>query len=125
MEVFGEPRGGFRNVNEAVLDQRGLRVQAQDLLGGRLVAGHTVAAISYQLLDELSAGGLVLDQHLGRIKQALLLEDGPLERRILEPPSEHTEEEDVLATHSPGCAYREITELGGLVGGVPALHDAV
>ena len=45
MEVFGEPRGGFRNVNEAVLDQRGLRVQAQDLLGGRLVTGDTIAAI--------------------------------------------------------------------------------
>jgi hypothetical protein len=45
MEVFGEPWGGFRNVNEAVLDQRGLRVQAQDLLGGRLVTGDTIAAI--------------------------------------------------------------------------------
>src|SRR5438128_3168922 len=28
-------------------------------------------------------------------------------------------------SHAPSCAHREIAELGRLVGGVPALHDAV
>src|SRR5438132_10719189 len=92
---------------------------------GLLVAGDAVAAIGDQLLDQLGAGGLVLDQHLGRTELALLLAYGALKRWILEPPAEHTEEEEVLVLHSPGCAHREIAELGGFVGGVPALHDAV
>jgi len=33
--------------------------------------------------------------------------------------------EELLALRSPGCAHREIAEFGRLVGGVPALHDAV
>jgi hypothetical protein len=48
-----------------------------------------------------------------------------LERRIIKPPAEYTEEEDVLAAYSPSRAHREIAELGGLVGGVSALHNVV
>ena len=70
-------------------------------------------------------GGLVLDQHHGRMEQALLLAYGALQRRILEPPAKHTDEKEVLVLDSPRCAHREIAELGHLVGGVPALHDAV
>jgi hypothetical protein len=36
VEVFGEPRGGFREVNEAILDQPGLRMQPHDLVAFRL-----------------------------------------------------------------------------------------
>src|SRR5262249_11919280 len=39
--------------------------------------------------------------------------------------AEQTDEKQVLAVDTPGRAYREIAELGGLVGGIPALHDAV
>ena len=84
-----------------------------------------MAALGDQLLDQLSARGLVLDQHDVGIEHAVLLAHGALQRRIFEPPAEYTEEEEVLASHSPSCAHREIAELGGLVGGVPALHDAV
>ena len=96
-----------------------------DLVAGRLVARDAVAAIGDQLLDQLGARGLVLDQHYVRTEQALLLAHRALERRVFEPPAEHTEEEEVLAFHAPGRAHREIAELGRLVGGVPALHDAV
>ena len=89
------------------------------------VARDTMAATLDQLLDQLSARSLVLNQHDGRIEQALLLAHGTLERRIFEPPAEYTEEEEMLAAHSPSRAHREIAELGRLVGGVPALHDAV
>src|ERR1700756_2254894 len=51
----------------------------------RLVAGDTVTAIGDQLLDQLGARGLVFDQHLGRVIQALLLMHGALQRRIFEP----------------------------------------
>src|SRR5438105_8415546 len=125
VEIFGEPRGGLGNVDKAVLDYRGLRVQTHGLIASRLVPDDALAAIGDQLLDQLGAGGLVLDQHLGRTELVLLLAYGALERWILEPPAEHTEEEEVLVLHSPGCAHREIAELGRLVGGVPALHDAV
>ena len=78
MEIFGEPRGGLGNVDKPVLDQRGLRVQTHGLVAGRLVPGDAVAAIGDQLLDQLGARGLVLDQHDGRIEQALLLAYGTL-----------------------------------------------
>src|SRR6266850_2473959 len=53
MEVFGKPRCGLRYVDKAVLDHRGLRIQAHDLVGGRLVAGDTITPIGDQLLDQL------------------------------------------------------------------------
>src|SRR5437868_12344489 len=125
VEVFGEPRRRLRNADKAALDYSGLRIQTHDLVGGRLVAGDAMAAVGDQLLDQLGARGLVLDQHLVRTEQAELLPHGALERRVLEPPAEHSEEEEVLAFHAPRCAHREVAELGRLVGGVPALHDAV
>ena len=125
VEVFGEPRRGLGDVDKAALEDRGLRMQTHGLVAGRLVPRGAMAAVGDQLLDQLSARGLVLDQYNARTEQALLLAHGALERRILEPPAEHTEQEELLATHSPGCADREIAELGGFVGGVPALHDAV
>ena len=125
VQVFGEPGRRLGDVDKAVLDHRGLRVQAHDLVGGRLVAGDGMAALGDQLLDQLGARGLVLDQHDVGIEQALLLAHRALERRVFEPPAEHAEEEEVLAVDAPGRAHREIAELGRLVGGVPALHDAV
>ena len=59
-----------------------------------------------QLLDQLGPGGLVLDQHNGRLEQALLLAHGTLQRRVLEPAAEQTEEKEVLVLHAPGCAHR-------------------
>src|SRR5712671_4195315 len=125
VEVFGEPRRRLRNMDKAVLDYSGLRIKTHDLVGGRLVAGENMAAVGDQLLDQLGARGLVLDQHLVRTEQAQLLPHGALECRILEPSAEHSEEKEVLAFHSPSCAHREVAELGCLVGGVPALHDTV
>src|SRR5205814_8177396 len=107
---FGWPRGGFVNLDKAVLDNRSLCVQTQGLVAVRVVAGDTVAAIMDQLLDQLGPGGLVLDQHLARTEQPLLLAHGALQRWVLEPPAEHAEEEEVLATHPPSCAHREIAE---------------
>ena len=80
---------GLGNVDKAVLDYRGLRVQTHGLVAGRLVPGDAVATIGDQLLDQLGAGGLVLDQHHDRIEQPLLLAHGTLQRRILELPTEH------------------------------------
>src|SRR6201993_2413838 len=57
MEVFGEPGRALRDVDKAVLDHRGLRVQPHDLVAFRLVAGDAVTAISDQFLDQLGARG--------------------------------------------------------------------
>src|SRR5215469_18497547 len=91
----------------------------------RLVPRYSITAILDQLLYQLGARSLVLDQHDIRSKQALLLAHGAFERGIFEPPAQYTEEEEVLAFDTPCRAHREIAELGRLVGGVPALHDAV
>src|SRR6202040_4363734 len=79
VEVFGEPRRCLRNMDKAVLDYSGLRIKTHDLVGGRLVAGDAMAAVGDQLLYQLGARGLVLDQHLVRTEQAQLLPHGALE----------------------------------------------
>src|SRR5262249_17724179 len=63
VQVFGAPSGLTGQVDKAVLDHRGLRVHAHDLVGLRLVAGDGVDAQLDQFLDQLGAGGLVLDQY--------------------------------------------------------------
>jgi hypothetical protein len=87
VEVLVESRRRLGDADETMLDHCGLRVQAHDLLAGRLVAGDAVAAVVDQLLDQLGAGRLVLDQHNIRSEQAVLFAHRALERRILEPPA--------------------------------------
>jgi hypothetical protein len=60
-----------------MLDDPGLSIQAHGFVGGRVVLSDAVAALGDQLLDQLGAGSLVLDQHDTRIKQALLLAHAP------------------------------------------------
>ena len=62
VQVRVEPRRRLGNMDKALLDQRGLRVHAHDLVACRLIARDRVAAVGDQLLDQLGARGLVLDQ---------------------------------------------------------------
>ena len=55
MQVLGEPGCGFGEKDKAVLDHRGLRVHAHDLVELRLIAGDGVEAVGDQLLDQLGA----------------------------------------------------------------------
>ena len=112
----------FRGCDKTVLDHAGLRVHAHCLLDGRLAARDAMAAIRNQVLDQLCSGGLVLDQHNIRTKLPLLVEHRTFELRIFEASAEETNEKDMLVFHPPRRAHRKITELGRLVGGVPALH---
>jgi hypothetical protein len=52
------------------------------------VGWYAVAAVGDQLLDQLGARGLVLDQHFVRSEQPLLVAHRALERRVFEPPTE-------------------------------------
>src|SRR5437763_17221120 len=89
----------------------GLRMQPHDLVGCRLVSRDTVAAIGDQLLDQLGARGLVLDQHELVLEEALRLEHRAFEGRKIGQPAEHTEEKEVLAVASPSRTIREITAI--------------
>jgi hypothetical protein len=53
MKIVGEPVGGFGQVNEAVLDGCGLRVQAHDLVAVGLVARDARKASVDKVLDQL------------------------------------------------------------------------
>ena len=55
VQILGDPGGALRDVDKGVGDHRGLRVHPHDLVGGRLVAGDTVAALGDQFLDQLGA----------------------------------------------------------------------
>jgi hypothetical protein len=116
VEVFGEPRRGLGEVDKAVLDHRGLGVHAHRLVAGRLIARHAVAAVFDQILDQLGARGLVLNQHDARIEQFLLLAHCAPERRIFEPPAEYIEEEEVLdpkgSNPAARIAFTEMTAVG-------------
>src|SRR6516162_4225121 len=125
VEVFGEPGRRLGYVHEAVLDRRGLRVQSHDLVHCGLVAGDTVIPVDDQFLDQLGPRSLVLDQYLGSTVQALLLAHRALERWVFEPLPQQAKQIKLLAADTPGCTDTEVAELGRLVGGVPALHDAV
>src|SRR5215472_7649270 len=100
MEVFGEPGRVLGNADKAVLDHRGLGMHAHDLVGGWLIPGHTITALPDQLLDQLGARSLVLDQHNIRPEQPLLLPDRALEVRIFEPPAPYGEEEEFLVLYT-------------------------
>ena len=76
-------------MEETVIDHRGLGAQTHHLIGGRLIAGDTVSPVG-EILDQLGAGSLVLDQHDSRTEQHLALTHGALEHRVFEPPAEHT-----------------------------------
>jgi len=58
-------------------------------------------------------------------KGLALLAHRALQLGIFHAPPQHVQQVKVLALDPPGGADAEIAELGGLVGGVPALHDAV
>ena len=88
VQVFGEPRRGFGDVDKAVLNDSGLRVHAHRLLVIRLVTGDAMAALGDQILDQLRARGLVLDQHDAGVEQILLLAYRAFKRRVFEAPAE-------------------------------------
>jgi hypothetical protein len=79
---------------KAVLDHRGLRMH--DLVACRLITRDAAAVLGDQLLDQLGARGLVLDQHFVGAEQALLLRTARLSSRIFEPAAEVADEEEVL-----------------------------
>jgi hypothetical protein len=112
-------------VHKAVLDHRGLRVHAHHLVAMRAVAGDGVEVLGDQLLDQLGAGGLVLDQDDGRAEPLAVLAHRALQLGVFHAPAQYVDQVEVLARHTPARAHAEIAELGRLVRGVPALHDAL
>jgi hypothetical protein len=68
VQVFGQATAPSRGCGRSRSRPRGLRVQARDLVGGRLGAGDGMAALGDQLLDQLGARGLVLNQHDNRLE---------------------------------------------------------
>src|SRR6202022_2445698 len=145
VQVFGAPGGLLGQVDKAVLDHRGLGVhalgeaklrltrqalplatpRAHDLVRLRLVAGDRVEAQLDQFLDQLGPRGLVLDQHDTGVEGLGLKADRALQFGIFHALAQYVQQIEVLAGNAPGGADAEIAELGRLVGGVPALHDAV
>jgi hypothetical protein len=91
-------------MNYAVLDHRGLGVHAHDLVRLRLVAGDRVEAVGDQLLDQLGALRLVLDQHDSGVKGSGLLAHRSLQLRILHALAQHMQQKEALAPDPPGCA---------------------
>src|SRR5271166_1532152 len=125
VQVRCQPRRSVGHPDKAVLDHRGLGVHAHDLVGLRPVARDGVKALLDQFLDQLGARGLVLYQHHARPEPLVFLAHAALQLGVFHAPVQYVEQIEVLALDPPARAHAEIAELGRLVGGVPALYDAV
>jgi hypothetical protein len=55
VQVFGQSRCRLGDVNKAVLDEGGLRVQSHNLVDRRLIARNAMTALGDQILDQLGA----------------------------------------------------------------------
>ena len=78
-------------MDKAVLDHRGLRVHTHDFIGLRLIAGDGVEAVGNQLLDQLGARGLVLDQHDTGAKQRVLVAHRALQLGVFHAPAQYVD----------------------------------
>jgi hypothetical protein len=112
-------------MHEAVLDHRGLRPDAHDLVGLRPVGGGGVQAVVDELLDQLRAARPVLDQDDISRPAGLLRFHPALQFRVVEALAHDIEEIEVPAGDAPDRAHAEIGEFGRLVGGVLAGDDAL
>src|SRR5947209_4953876 len=77
-----------------------------------------------QILDELSAGALVLDHDLIGIEPLGLGDDRALEIGVVETPTKDVDQEEIVPVYAPGRADGKVVQLGHLGGGVPALDPA-
>ena len=79
LQVLGEPWSALGHADGTVLDHCGLREHPHDLVGLRLIAGDRVEALADQLLNQLGARGLILDQHDIGADSLVLLAHGALQ----------------------------------------------
>jgi hypothetical protein len=91
-------------MDETVLDHRGLRVHAHDLVGLRPVAGNRVETLGDQLLDQLRARGLVLDQHDIGPEPLILRAHFALQLGVFHAPAQRVDQIQVLAVDPPAGA---------------------
>jgi len=61
LETVGQPGRLSRQIDEAILDDRGLRVEKHLFIALGLDAFYRAKSVFSQILNQLSAGGLVLD----------------------------------------------------------------
>jgi hypothetical protein len=82
-------------------------------------------ALSDAFLYELNDRGSILDQHHSGFVRFCLCANGPLHFGVIHTSPKHVEQIDTRPFDSPSRADTKVAELGGLVGGVPALHNQV
>ena len=104
MQIVGEPVGLAGQVDEPILDRRGLRVKPHDLVAVRLVARHFRKPGLDELLDQLGARRFILDQDDGRVKQQMLVVNGALEVEVGELLAQDIEKVELRAFDPPGRA---------------------
>ena len=125
MKIVGEPMGGFGQVNEAVLDGCGLRVQAHDLVAVGLVSRDARKARVDQVLDQLRPRRLVLDQDGHRTEEIALFAHGPFEVGKVELLAQDVEEIEVRALDAPSRTDGIVGKLRRLVRRVSVLDDLI
>ncbi len=78
-DTIGEPGSFGGQVNEAAFDDRAVGVQPHDLVAFVREARDAGEAGFAQVLDQLRAGGLVLDEDRRSLKPPIQFDDGALQ----------------------------------------------
>lgn len=126
MDVIGKPRRNPGQEYAAIFEHRSLRVQAHNFIGaGRgFVFGDAIYEFGFQVLDELRAGCLVLDQDGSGVIFLGLLDHSALEVGIVQFSPDHVDKIIVLKVDAPCGANAVVAEIGRLVGCIPTLNNS-
>jgi hypothetical protein len=118
VKVLGQPVRFPREVDEAVFDGAGLGMHSHYLVVFGFITGDSVDPLLEKLLDQLSAGGLVLDQDDARLERLPLLAHRTLEIRIPHPFAQDVEQVDAFLLDPPGRADTVVAQFARLVRGI-------
>lgn len=122
--VLGQPWRGAREEHPTTFKSRRLRVESHNFvgLGWRRIRLYPVVTVRSEILNQLGAGRLILDQHSPGLVLVTEFDHLPLEGRIVQSLSKDIEQVVAAVVDSPGSADAEVVELAAFVGGVPALQ---
>src|SRR5579863_4830606 len=125
VQVIGKPGGLLRQVNKAILDRAGDRMQPHFLVYFRLTSGDAVQALANEFLDQCGAGAFVFDQNCLRVESPCLLQNRALQLGVFHPPPKDIQQIEILALLSPSRTDTVIAQLRGFYRRIPALKNKI
>jgi hypothetical protein len=125
VQILGEPWDLPRQRYEAVFNCRGLRMETHHLVAHRGDCLDDGATILDELLNQLCARRLILNQYYRGSMELSLLSDRPFEFRVIQSLAQDMEHSDHSSFDPDSQTHGEVTQFGWLVGRIPTLHNLI